>query len=296
MGDPILMHPPGGVGADPPGRSGGCDGSVGCSDGAGGRIWLIAGTGEGPPLARRLLARGWRLKVSLVSRSAALAYGPHPHLELAVGAIGGPDGPEAGVAAELGEAQRRGDPYTWVIDATHPFATRISAALAPTCAALGLPLLRLQRPDLNAAGAVVLRDLASLGAHCQPGERMLLAIGARRLGEAVAAAPGVLHHARLLPHGEALALALAAGLAPERLAPLRPTSDGRLERALCRHWGIEAVLCRRSGGANEAQWHRICAELGLRLLLLERPREPGQAEALPLPELLQRLGQSGPHA
>ncbi|MCT0207788.1 precorrin-6A/cobalt-precorrin-6A reductase, partial [Synechococcus sp. CS-1332] len=123
----------------------------------------------------------------------------------------------------------------------------------------------------------------------------LLAIGARRLGDAVAAAPGALHHARLLPHGDALALALAAGLAPGRLAPLRPTSDGRIERALCRHWGIEAVLCRRSGGANEAQWHGICAELGLRLLLLERPPEPDQAEALPLQELLLRLGQSGPH-
>lgn len=263
----ILMHPP-----------------------RGGRIWLIAGTGEGPPLAQRLLASGWRLKVSVVSRAAALAYGVHPRQELAVGAIGGPQGPEAGITTALGE------PYTWVIDATHPFAIRISAALAHSCAALGQPLLRLQRPDLNAAGAQVLDDLASLGAHCRPGERLLLAIGARRLGDAVAAAPGALHHARLLPHGEALALALAAGLAPERLAPLRPSSDGRLERALCRHWGIEAVLCRRSGGANEAQWHRICADLGLRLLLLERPPEPGQAEALPLQELLQRLGQSGPHA
>ncbi len=284
MGGPILKHPPDGIEGVPPGRSGGC-----------GRIWLIAGTGEGPPLARHLLAGGWRLKVSLVSRAAALAYGAHPHQELAIGAIGASEGPAAGVAAELGEARRRGTPYTWVIDATHPFATRISAALALSCAALGQPLLRLGRPGLNATGAVVLADVASLGAHCRPGERLLLAIGARRLGDAVAAAPLARHHARLLPHAEALALALAAGLPPARLAPLRPSGDGRIERALCRHWGIEAVLCRRSGGANEAQWHRICAELGLRLLLLERPPEPGQGEALPLRELLQRLGQSGPH-
>ncbi|MEA5443009.1 precorrin-6A/cobalt-precorrin-6A reductase, partial [Cyanobium gracile] len=91
------------------------------------------------------------------------------------------------------------------------------------------------------------------------------------------------------------ALALAAGIPAQRLAPLRPTGDGRIELALCRLWRIETVLCRRSGGANEAQWHRICAQLDLRLLLLERPPEPGQAEALPLRELLQRLGQSGPH-
>jgi precorrin-6A/cobalt-precorrin-6A reductase len=283
------MHPPQGIQADPPGRAGGCDES----GGAGGRIWLVAGTGEGPPLARELLARGWRLKVSLVSRAAALAYGAHARQELAVGAIGGTDGPAAGITAELADAGFRGAPYTWVIDATHPFATRISAALADGCAGRSQPLLRLLRPDLNAAGAQSLDDLAGLGRLCRPGERLLLAIGARRLAEAVAASPGVLHHARLLPQGDALATALAAGLAPQRLAPLRPGGDGRIERALCRHWQIDTVLCRRSGGANEERWHRICAALGLRLLLLERPGEPARVEALPLEDLLRRLGESG---
>jgi precorrin-6A/cobalt-precorrin-6A reductase len=283
------MHPPDGIQADPPGRTGGC----GSGGGGGGRIWLVAGTGEGPALARRLLARGWHLKVSLVSRAAALAYGAHPRQELAVGVIGGADGPEAGVAAELADAGLRGAPYTWVIDATHPFATRISAALARGCTARSQPLLRLLRPDLGAAGAQPLEDLAELGRLCRPGQRLLLAIGARRLAEAVAASPGVLHHARLLPQGEALATALAAGLPPQRLAPLRPGGDGRIERALCRHWRIDTVLCRRSGGDNEARWHRICAALDLRLLLLERPGEPGRVEALPMETLLARLGDSG---
>jgi precorrin-6A/cobalt-precorrin-6A reductase len=289
------MHPPDGIQTDPPGRTGGCggDGCGGDGSGAGRRIWLVAGTGEGPPLARQLLARGWLLKVSVVSRAAALAYGAHPRQQLAVGAIGGPDGAAAGVAAELADAGHRGAPYAWVIDATHPFATRISAALVDGCAARSQPLLRLLRPDLNATGAQPLDTLADLGRLCRPGERLLLAIGARRLAEAVAASPGVLHHARLLPQGGALATALAAGLPPQRLAPLRPGGDGRIERALCRHWQIDTVLCRRSGGANEARWHRICAALGLRLLLLERPGEPDRVEALPLAALLQRLGDSG---
>jgi precorrin-6A/cobalt-precorrin-6A reductase len=264
--------------------------------GNGGRLWLIAGTGEGPPLAQALLAQGWRLRVSVVSRAAALAYGTHPGLELAVGAIGaaGASGgtPEAGVAAELERARRQGRGYGWVIDASHPFATRISAGLASVCAALSQPLLRLKRPDLPLGPALVLEDLAALSGHCRPGERLLAAIGARRLAELVAASPGVRHHARLLPRAEALRLALAAGLAPEQLAPLNPSLQGRLEKALCRHWGIETVLCRRSGGSNEAQWHRICAELGLKLLLLARPNEPAGVEVLELPALLERLGQS----
>ncbi len=278
------MHGPLGHQSDP------ADGT-----GSGGRIWLIAGTGEGPPLARELLARGWRLRISVVSKAAALAYGQRPGQELAVGAIGGPDGPETGVAAELERSREQCDPYRWVVDATHPFATRISAALARTCRSQHQPLLRLLRPDGGAAAAVVLADLTDLGGHCRPGERLLLAIGARRLADAVAASPQAVHHARLLPHGEALGMALAAGLAPPRLAPLRPSADGRIERALCLHWGITSVLCRRSGGPNEARWHRICSDLGLRLLLLERPQEPQEVEALPLQELLERLGQSGPN-
>ena len=278
------MHGPLGHQNDP------ADGS-----GSGGRIWLIAGTGEGPPMATALLARGWRLRISVVSRAAALAYGQRPGQELAVGAIGGPDGPETGVAAELARAREERDPYRWVIDATHPFATRISAALARTCRSQHQPLLRLLRPDGGAADGVVLADLTDLGDHCRPGERLLLAIGGRRLADAVAASPQAVHHARLLPHGEALGMALAAGLAPHRLAPLRPSVDGGIERALCHHWGITAVLCRRSGGPNEARWHRICSDLGLRLLLLERPQEPREVEALPLQELLERLGQSGPN-
>lgn len=261
--------------------------------GSAGRIWLIAGTGEGPPLAQRLLARGWRLRISLVTPAAALAYPAHPRQELAVGAIGGDAGAEAGVAAELARARTLGSPYTWVIDATHPFASRISLALARICTALEQPLLRLHRPELECGRARRLDDLNLLGRHCRPGERLLLAIGARRLAEAMAAAPQALHHARVLAQPDSLAMALAAGLAPGRLAPLRPGGDGRIERALCRHWRIETLLCRRSGGVNEARWHRIATELGLRLLLLERPREPGSLQALPLEALLQRLEQSG---
>ncbi|WP_191964848.1 hypothetical protein [Synechococcus sp. RSCCF101] len=39
-----------------------------------GRLWMLAGTGDGPPLAAALLARGWRIQLSVVSASAAEAY------------------------------------------------------------------------------------------------------------------------------------------------------------------------------------------------------------------------------
>ena len=145
------------------------------------RIWLIAGTGEGPPLAACWLARGWSVRVSVVSAAAARAYAPHPRLELRIGAIGGEAGPgPAGsdpgraVLAELHAAELRGRPFRWVIDASHPFAQRISATLAIACTAADQPLLRLERPLPPRPEATILADLPSLAGIDLIGRRLLL--------------------------------------------------------------------------------------------------------------------------
>ena len=250
------------------------------------QLWLISGTGEGPPLARALLERGWRVRVCVVGSGAALTYPPDPRLELRVGALGGP----ADLAQELAAASAAGDPPRWVVDATHPFAVRISAALAAAAGARGQPLLRLRRPLLPPDRATLLSGLEALGELPLQGRALLLAIGARQLGPALAHSPGARHHARLLPSAAALAAAMAAGLRPDRVACLRPGTDAAVERALCRRWGIETVLCRRSGGHTETLWREVAAAERLELLLLDRPPEPAGVEALAGPELLARIG------
>jgi precorrin-6A/cobalt-precorrin-6A reductase len=181
-----------------------------------------------------------------------------------------------------------------VIDATHPFACRISTALTQACERQGQPLLRLQRPHSEAQGARILPDLASLAQEQLADRRLLLAIGARRLGEAISYCPTAVHHARLLPSPGALRQAMAAGIPAQRVACLRPPGEpeaaATVEAALCRRWRIETVLCRRSGGPSEAHWRRICQELGLRLLLLERPPEEPGVTALGLEALVARVG------
>ncbi|MFN9636626.1 MAG: precorrin-6A/cobalt-precorrin-6A reductase [Synechococcaceae cyanobacterium] len=274
---------------------------------------MVAGTGEGPPLAARLLERGWYVRVSVVSGTATRAYPSHPALEMQVGALGGA-GAETGEAARAVQAQLRaaasqGRPCRWLIDASHPFALRISAALAEACRIEAQPLLRLLRPAADASDTVVapssaganapkvLADLADLARQPLADRRLLLAIGARRLAEAMAHCPGAIHHARLLPTPAALRQAMAAGIAPERVACLRPPAAAdaaaAVEAALCRRWRIETVLCRRSGGPSERHWRRISAELGLGLLLLDRPQEPAGVPALELEALLELVGAPG---
>ena len=258
------------------------------------RLWLIAGTGEGPVLAEALLARGWRLRLSVVGEAAARAYRPGPGLQLAVGAIGEGEGltPEQGVERELAAADRAGDPYAWVVDASHPFATGISTALAAVCGPRHQPLVRLGRLLEPLEEAVLLQDLTDLEGCAARGERLLLAIGARHLAVAVRHSSGAVHHARLLPDAKALRIAMAAGLAPGHVACLRPGGEGRIEAALCLRWRIDAVLCRQSGGATEALWRRICRDQGLELRLVRRPPEPAGVRILPLAELLAHVGSS----
>ena len=304
-------------------------------------IWLVSGIGEGPQLARALLARGWRLRVSVVGEAAGRAYAPHPALELQVGALAGP----GAIATALVEARHHQGGFRWVVDGTHPFAERISADLLNACRRLDQPLLRLQRPPVAVpiqapstaplenwgdGGALalgpgglprrqVLNSLQDLAALDLGGKRLLLAIGARRLREALAHSPAHAHFARILPNPTALALARAAGLADGQLAcvhprlglpasppgrgpggiraagegpalGLGPPRPGAIERALCRRWVIDAVLCRQSGGVTEQLWSDLCAELGLELLLLRQPRASAQVPGLEFSALLAALG------
>ena len=262
------------------------------------RLWLFAGTGEGPSLASALLAMGWHVKLSLVSGAALRAYVPHPRLEPAIGAIGTSDA----IGSVLDRALADGEPCQVVVDATHPFACQISADLAEVCLSRSQPLLRLRRGGgdprgpSQANGVQVLSGLESLSDLNLRQEKLLLAIGHRQLARAVALTPGAVHHARLLPHGTSLQQAMAAGLAPNRVACLRPGSGqggasfaANLEEALVRQWGITTILARQSGGVTEACWRDVAQRLSLTLLLLQRPAEPEGVPAYGQAELLSQL-------
>ena len=103
-----------------------------------GSILVLGGTGEARALAQELDAAGVRVISSLAGRVA------RPRLPVGEVRIGGFGGPE-GLAAWLTEHG-----VVAVVDATHPFAERISASAAAACPAAGVPLLRLERPGWTA--------------------------------------------------------------------------------------------------------------------------------------------------
>ena len=97
------------------------------------RLLLLGGTSEARELAARLVAAGVDVTSSLAGRVADPRL---PVGRVRIGGFGGVDG--------LRSALRQ---YDVVVDATHPFARRISANAAAACAIDGVPLLRLERPS-----------------------------------------------------------------------------------------------------------------------------------------------------
>ena len=139
-----------------------------------GRVLILGGTAEARALAQQLDDAGVAIVSSLAGRVA------RPRLPVGEVRIGGFGGPEA-LTRWL--AQER---IAAVVDATHPFAERISASATRATSATRVPLLRLERPgweagkgdrwrwvdDLPAAAAA----LNELGA-----ERVLLTTGRQGL-------------------------------------------------------------------------------------------------------------------
>ena len=72
-------------------------------------ILLLAGTGDGPRLARLLQQQGWTVSVSVVTKAAARTYGDLGVNGIRIGALGD----ESGIATLL---QQQG-PFRWVVDA-----------------------------------------------------------------------------------------------------------------------------------------------------------------------------------
>jgi precorrin-6A/cobalt-precorrin-6A reductase len=223
-------------------------------------ILLLGGTAEARALAAELQARGVAVTSSLAGRVS------RPRLPAGAVRVGGFGGPDA-LAAWLRERRVRA-----VVDATHPFAQRISASAAQACAQAGTPLLRLERPgwrersgdrwtwvdDLDAAAAAI----PSLAA-----ERVLLTTGRQGLA-AFAAVADAWFLARCVdppqpPLPPRHALLLDRG--PYTLAG---------ERVLLDAHAIDLLVTKDSGGAHTAAKLDAARERGLPVVVVRRPPRP----------------------
>jgi len=99
--------------------------------------------------------------------------------------------------------------------------------------------------------------------------------------------------ARVLPNPESLKKALSCALKEDQVAVLHPSrmpKSGEIERALCRIWSIDCVICRQSGGLTENLWRRISKNNDIKLFMIRRPPEIRNPDSFrSLTDILERI-------
>ncbi|MFJ2395800.1 cobalt-precorrin-6A reductase [Streptomyces sp. NPDC087843] len=230
-------------------------------------VLVLGGTTEARRLAAELAGRpGVRVTTSLagrVSRPGALEG------DVRVGGFGGADGLARWLREQRVDA---------VVDATHPFATRITENAARAAAATGVPAVVLRRPGWRPGPDDrwhFAASLAEAAALLPPlGRRVFLTTG--RLGLAAFAPLTGLHflvrsveapEPPLPPHAEVL---LARG-------PF--TVDD--ERTLLRAHRIDVLVTKDSGGGATAAKLTAARALGLPVVVVRRPPLPDGVAAVP---------------
>ncbi|WP_019877283.1 cobalt-precorrin-6A reductase [Sporichthya polymorpha] len=222
-------------------------------------VLILGGTSEARALAAALADDGrWRVVSSLAGRVSSPAL---PVGEVRIGGFGGPE--------KLAEWLTEHD-VAAVVDATHPFAARISASAAQAAPAARVPLLMLRRPGWTAGPEDAWHRVPDM--------------------PAAAAAVAASHGPVLLTTGRG-GLAVFADL-PHRFViravdppdPPLPadavvllargpyTLDG--ERALLREHGVRTLVTKDSGGAMTAAKLTAARELGVRVVMVDRPPAP----------------------
>jgi len=225
------------------------------------RILILGGTAEAVEIARRAAALpGADVLYSLAGRTRAPSL---PGCALRVGGFGG----AAGLARFLAD-----EAVALVIDATHPYATRMAGNARAACERAGIARLKFLRPVWEEPAGAVWLDAATAAEAASLVEgrfgRVFLSIGTKELA-AFSRLANCWFLVRTVDAPEA-PLSLPACHTVQARGPFRIED----ETALLREHRIDALVTRNSGGSATAAKLHAAAALAIATVMIARPPVP----------------------
>jgi len=221
-------------------------------------ILILGGTREALNLAAAL-NRDYRVITSLAGRTKSPKK---PAGELRVGGFGG--------AKALGEYLVSENIDT-IVDATHPFAAVISRNAAEAAALANIPRIMLQRPSWQAGADdnwEEFPDLQAAAVSLKSNTRCFLTIGRQELG-AFKARDDVWFLVRMID-----APTTPLSLASHEVITGLPQAGVTDEKTLMQTHKIDTLITKNSGGTLSAAKLQAARELGLRVMMIQRPQVP----------------------
>ena len=199
--------------------------------------------------------------------------------------IGGFGGAE-GLSAYIAQAG-----ITHLVDATHPFADKMSRNAVQAAQIAGIPLIALTRPEWTPGEGdewLNVPDLVTaVAALPKDPTRVYLAIGRTEIGR-FAARPEHHYLLRLVDRPETV-----PPLARHEVVVARGPFDVDSDRTLLESHRIELVVSKNSGGSGARAKLDAARELGLPVLMIDRPALPERREVASIPDVLEWLDHAG---
>lgn len=239
-------------------------------------LLILGGTTEGRCLCAAVAKAGVTATISLAGRVAR----PVPHgVPMRIGGFGG----AAGLARFL-----RDTAISHVVDATHPFAAQMSRNAIDACREADTPLIALTRGPWRAGPGdrwTHVRDIAGAVAALDcPAKRIMLAVGRMHLPD-FAANPQHTYLLRLVDPPDALPDFPRAEVIVDR-GPFTLAGD----RALLAEHRLDLVVSKNAGGTGARAKILAARDMGLPVLMIDRPTIPARPEAHSVAEVMHWLG------
>ncbi|MEP3046771.1 MAG: cobalt-precorrin-6A reductase [Roseibium sp.] len=238
-------------------------------------VLLLAGTFEARQLAKQLADTFPNLRLT-ASFAGVVRDLPDLGVATRIGGFGGVDGLVGYATTER---------VSLIVDATHPFAAQMSWNVAQAAEILGVPLVRLERPEWRQEGEDQWTHVSSITdatSELPTGARAFLAVGRKEIGAF---------------YGRADIYGLARMIEPPT-EPLPTHWDLILSRPPlevadeCDHFRkhrITHVVTKNSGGTRAFAKLEAARRLSLPIIMIDRPRLPAADTAVTTDKIVKYL-------